>query len=86
MRRINHRLCLILSVVGVASQIPAQADSVPFWGAQTSVAIDTPTNRLKKGEFDEHLLETIASLSTEELEEVAHALREEAELKSLARR
>lgn len=51
MRRINHWLCLILSVVGVASQIPAQADSVPFWGAQTSVAIDTPTNRLKKGEF-----------------------------------
>jgi NTP pyrophosphatase (non-canonical NTP hydrolase) len=38
--------------------------------------------RLKKGEFDEHLLETIASLSTEELEEVAHALREEADLKS----
>ncbi|MDB6043779.1 MAG: ErfK-YbiS-YcfS-YnhG family protein [Gammaproteobacteria bacterium] len=51
MRRINHWLCPILSVAGVASQIPAQADSVPFWGAQTSVAIDTPTNRLKKGEF-----------------------------------
>jgi len=42
--------------------------------------------RLKKGEFDEHLLETIASLSTEELEEVAHALKEEADLKSLAHR
>jgi hypothetical protein len=51
MRRMNHWLCLILSVVGLASQAPAQADSVPFWGARTSVAIDTPINRLKKGEF-----------------------------------
>jgi hypothetical protein len=51
MRRMNHWLCLILSVVGVASQAPAQADSVPSWGARTSVAIDTPINRLKKGEF-----------------------------------
>ena len=42
--------------------------------------------RLKKGEFDEHLLETIASLSTEELEEVAHALQQEADLKALAHR
>ena len=30
---------------------PAQADSVPFWGAKASVPIDTPINRLKKGEF-----------------------------------
>jgi NTP pyrophosphatase (non-canonical NTP hydrolase) len=37
--------------------------------------------RLKNGEFDEHLLETIASLSTEELAEVAHALQQEAEQK-----
>jgi hypothetical protein len=40
--------------------------------------------RLKNGEFDEHLLETIASLSKEELEEVAHALQNEANLKSFA--
>lgn len=40
--------------------------------------------RLKKGEFDEHLLETIASLSTEELEEVVHALQKEANLKVFA--
>ena len=40
--------------------------------------------RLKKGEFDEHLLETIASLSTEELAEVAHALQEEADQKIFA--
>jgi hypothetical protein len=42
--------------------------------------------RLKKGEFDEHFLETIASLSTEELEEVARTLQEEADLKFLASR
>jgi NTP pyrophosphatase (non-canonical NTP hydrolase) len=40
--------------------------------------------RLKKGEFDEHLLETIAPLSAEELEEVAHALQKEANLKFFA--
>ena len=40
--------------------------------------------RLKKGEFDEHLLETLASLSTEELAEVAHALREEGDPKYFA--
>jgi len=40
--------------------------------------------RLKKGEFDEHLLETIASLSMDELAEVAHALREETESKYFA--
>ena len=40
--------------------------------------------RLKNGEFDEHLLETIAALSIEELAEVAHALQEEADLKYFA--
>ena len=40
--------------------------------------------RLKNGEFDEHLLETIASLSIEELAEVAHTLQEEADLKYFA--
>ena len=29
----------------------AMADSVPFWGAKTSVAIDTPIGQLKRGEF-----------------------------------
>jgi L,D-transpeptidase catalytic domain len=51
MRLMNHWLCLILSVVAVAPQAPAQADSVPFWGARASVPIDTPISRLKKGEF-----------------------------------
>ncbi len=40
--------------------------------------------RLKRGEFDEHLLETIASLSTEELAEVANALQKEADQKHFA--
>jgi L,D-transpeptidase catalytic domain len=45
-------LCLVLSVMGgPAVQAPALADSVPFWGAKTSVPIDTPINQLKKGEF-----------------------------------
>ncbi len=30
---------------------PALAGSVPFWGAMSSVPIDTPINQLKKGEF-----------------------------------
>ncbi|HEY2678131.1 MAG TPA: L,D-transpeptidase [Steroidobacteraceae bacterium] len=30
---------------------PARADSVPFWGAKSSVSIDTPISELKKGEF-----------------------------------
>ena len=29
----------------------AWADSVPFWGAKASVAIDTPLTALHKGEF-----------------------------------
>lgn len=41
--------------------------------------------RLKNGEFDEHLLETIASLSTEELAEGAHALQQESEQKYFGR-
>jgi hypothetical protein len=46
-----HSLCLVLSVMGLALQAPALADSVPFWGAKDSVPIDTPINQLKKGEF-----------------------------------
>jgi len=45
-------LCLVLSVTGgMALQGAALADSVPFWGAKASVPIDTPINKLKKGEF-----------------------------------
>jgi L,D-transpeptidase-like protein len=44
-------LCLMLSATGVALQVPALADSVPFWGAKDSVPIDTPISQLKKGEF-----------------------------------
>ena len=45
----SHWLRLLL--VAVALQEPALADSVPFWGAKASVAIDTPIGRLKNGEF-----------------------------------
>jgi hypothetical protein len=51
MRRAVHLLCVMLTVTGVALQAAALADSVPFWGAKASVAIDTPINQLKKGEF-----------------------------------
>ena len=51
MRRTIQSFCLVLSVVGLALQAPALADSVPFWGAKASVPIDTPINQLKKGEF-----------------------------------
>jgi len=45
-------LCVVLGVIGsVAALVPALADSVPFWGAKSSVPIDTPINQLKKGEF-----------------------------------
>jgi len=51
MRGAIRSFCLVLSVTGMALQAPARADSVPFWGAKASVPIDTPTSRLKKGEF-----------------------------------
>jgi hypothetical protein len=51
MHFMNRSLCLLLGVVAVALQAPAQADSVPFWGAKASVPIDTPIDKLKKGEF-----------------------------------
>jgi L,D-transpeptidase catalytic domain len=51
-RRTIHLCCLVLSVTSVvALQGPALADSVPFWGAKASVPIDTPIDKLKKGEF-----------------------------------
>src|SRR5271170_86405 len=50
--RAIQSLCVVLSVIGgVMLQAPARADSVPFWGAKASVAIDTPIDELKKGEF-----------------------------------
>src|SRR5271155_4550239 len=43
---------MLLGIMGGFSLLSvAQADSVPFWGAKTSVPIDTPISRLKKGEF-----------------------------------
>ena len=51
MRRTIWSFWLVLTVTGLALQAPALADSVPFWGAKDSVAIDTPINQLKKGEF-----------------------------------
>jgi L,D-transpeptidase catalytic domain len=44
-------ICVMLVVSSVALQGAALADSVPFWGAKDSVPIDTPMNKLKKGEF-----------------------------------
>jgi L,D-transpeptidase catalytic domain len=46
-----RRFCLMLGVAGVALNAPALGDSVPFWGAKSSVPIDTPISQLKKGEF-----------------------------------
>lgn len=43
-------LCLVLGALGATAR-PLLADSVPFWGAKDSVTIDTPIDRLKKGEF-----------------------------------
>ena len=52
MERAIHLFGLVLSVAGgIALQAPALADSVPFWGAKASVPIDTPIDKLKKGEF-----------------------------------
>jgi hypothetical protein len=48
--RMIHQLCLVLALFGVMNTA-AQADSVPFWGAKASVPIDTPLDKLKKGEF-----------------------------------
>jgi hypothetical protein len=41
----------ILTVAVLTAQNRASADSVPFWGAKTSVPIDTPISQLKKGQF-----------------------------------
>jgi hypothetical protein len=49
--RATHLAWLALCIMSVGLYAPALADSVPFWGAKTSVPIDTPINQLKKGEF-----------------------------------
>jgi hypothetical protein len=49
------RTTLCLSLVAAAAitalHAPARADSVPFWGAKASVSIDTPIDKLQKGQF-----------------------------------
>jgi hypothetical protein len=42
---------VLAAAAGAAISAPALADSVPFWGAKTSVPADTPIEDLKKGEF-----------------------------------
>jgi len=49
--RAIHAFCLLLCVVGAPVHAPALADAVPFWGAKTSVPIDTPIDQVQKGEF-----------------------------------
>ena len=51
MRRIIPCHALLLSIAVLALHAPAEAASVPFWGAKTSVPIDTPIDALKKGQF-----------------------------------
>lgn len=51
MRRLAFRLSPVISVAILAVQTLALADSVPIWGAKASVSIDTPIDRLKKGQF-----------------------------------
>ena len=52
MRGTFHKLHVLLSVLSaVLPGARVLADSVPFWGAKASVAIDTPMDQLKKGQF-----------------------------------
>lgn len=51
MNRIFAYLLIVLAVAYVGVQAPANADSVPFWGATQSVPAGTPISQLKKGEF-----------------------------------
>ena len=50
-RRFCRCLYLVLGFACAMQWHPAHADSVPFWGAKASVAIDTPIDQLKKGQF-----------------------------------
>lgn len=44
-------LFLIVTYSGILLSAAALADSVPFWGAKVSVPLDTPLDKLKRGEF-----------------------------------
>jgi hypothetical protein len=50
-RRVSQLLYLTLGLAGALQLASARADSVPFWGAKASVAIDTPIDELKQGQF-----------------------------------
>ena len=49
--RLNRFLCVVCGLAAAMHLNSACADSVPFWGAKASVSIDTPIDKLKKGEF-----------------------------------
>jgi hypothetical protein len=51
MLRPSRWLCLTLNMAWLMQCGPAGADSVPFWGAKSSVSVETPISQLKKGEF-----------------------------------
>jgi hypothetical protein len=50
-RRVSQLLYLTLGLAGALQLTSVRADSVPFWGAKASVAIDTPIDELKQGQF-----------------------------------
>jgi hypothetical protein len=47
MKRAIRSLCLMRGVMGLALQAPALADSVPFWGAKTSVPKPLPAKNIE---------------------------------------
>jgi L,D-transpeptidase-like protein len=51
MRRSIHCLALMFSAGVLLLQASALAESVPFWGAKESVPVDTPIEKLTKGQF-----------------------------------
>lgn len=51
MRRTTQLALTVLAPAIVALSAQTLADSVPFWGSKASVSIDTPIDRLRKGEF-----------------------------------
>jgi L,D-transpeptidase catalytic domain len=50
-RWVSRLLYLTLGLTAALQLASARADSVPFWGAKASVAIDTPIDELKQGQF-----------------------------------
>src|ERR1700678_2588322 len=49
--RVSQLLYLTLGLACALQLASARADSVPFWGAKAAVAIDTPIDKLKQGQF-----------------------------------